>query len=492
MEEDWDRQARPRSVAVPEEAAHRLLKLCRKRSLREVEAELAGLPETARDWRVALAQGWVAARYGRNRDAEAALQKSVLLAGKETEPRLLLARLFRAEGRQAEAAETYRQVIELDGRHAEARAELAQSLQALGAMPEALAILKPLREEALRAAWPPERLHWLASVYTRLAREREAIALLERAAGLDPTQFAIGHALRHLRGQVAPVWHFAMMQDESRHAAYEQALAKVVTPASVVLEIGTGSGILAMLAARSGASHVYTCESDPMLAETAREIIARNGLSEKITVIAKASQELRIGRDLPVKANVLLSEILGDTVFSEDLLAITADARKRLLTPEAALIPWKVSAMTCLAGGPKLAARGRVGDVAGFDLSPFNRFAPNMLTLDLVQSDFTAFSAPQETFPALLSDLPKQPRLEIFSYESLGEGEVDGLVQWNRLYLAEDVIFENAPPREWRPSSWRHCVFVFERPIVARGGDAIEVSGLHNGKILSFLEGRWR
>ncbi|MEX0923023.1 MAG: 50S ribosomal protein L11 methyltransferase [Rhodovibrionaceae bacterium] len=492
MAEDREGPVPPRAAEMPEDSAQRLLKLCREGRLGEVERELSGLPETARDWRIALARGWAAARHGRNREAETALQRAAERAGRETEPALLLARLYRSERRFSESAAVYRQAIELDAKHAEARAELAQCLHALGALSDARETLEPLREEAARRHWPAERLHWLAAAYTRIARERDAIPLLEQAAEKAPTQFGIGHALRHLRGQVAPAWHFAMMRDEKRHAAYAEALAKTVTPESLVLEIGTGSGILAMLAAKAGARHVYSCESDPLIAETARGIVAKNGLAGKITVIAKPSQQLRIGQDLPEPADILLSEILGDTVFSEDLLAITADARARLLTPGAVLIPWKVAAMTCLAGGDKLAALSRVGRVAGFDLSAFNRFAPSMLALDLTQHDFTSLSAPREIFAAELAAPPDQPRQERFTYWASGEGRAEGLLQWNRLYLAEDLVFENAPPEDWRPSSWRHCFFSFERAIALRAGDSVEVTGLHNGKILSFLEGRWR
>lgn len=487
-----ERPRSPRAAQVPEDTAQRLLKLCRAGRLSEVEQELSATLDGARDWRVALARGWVAARHGRNRDAETALKQAVELAGRESEALLILARLYRSERRYAEAAAAYRRIIETDSRHHDARAELAQSLHALGALPEAHSILKPLREEALRDSWPAERLHWLAAAYTRIGREGEAIPLLEMAAEAAPTNFGTSHALRQLRGKVVPSWHFAMMQDEARNAAYAEALAKTVTPQSVVLEIGTGSGILAMLAAKAGARHVYTCESEPLLAETAKRIVADNGFSDRITVIAKPSQQLRLEQDLPEPADILLSELLSDSVYSEDLLAITADARARLLKPDAQLIPWKVSAMTCLAGGPRLAASSQVGSAAGFDLRRFNRFAPRSLTLELTLKDFSALSAPLETFPAELAAPPGQPRQERYSYRASAEGAAAGLLQWNRLYLAGEVVFENAPAAEWRPSSWRHTFFAFDRLVEVAAGDEIEVTGLHNGKILSFQEGRWR
>ena len=58
-----------------------------------------------------------------------------------------------------------------------------------------------------------------------------------------------------------------MINDDERNAAYERALARAVTPDSVVFEIGTGSGLVAMMAARAGARLVVTCEAVPVLAE---------------------------------------------------------------------------------------------------------------------------------------------------------------------------------------------------------------------------------
>jgi type II protein arginine methyltransferase len=73
-----------------------------------------------------------------------------------------------------------------------------------------------------------------------------------------------------------PRWHFAMMNDEGRNQAFNAAIRNSVTSDSTVLEIGTGAGLLAMMAAKQGAT-VFTCESIPQLASLAEEVIQHNG-----------------------------------------------------------------------------------------------------------------------------------------------------------------------------------------------------------------------
>jgi len=93
-----------------------------------------------------------------------------------------------------------------------------------------------------------------------------------------------------------------MVADLARNDAFEAAINRAVRPDEVVLDIGTETGLLAMMAARAGARHVYACEKVPDLADLAREIIARNGLADRITVIARESTDLAIGDEMPERA----------------------------------------------------------------------------------------------------------------------------------------------------------------------------------------------
>ena len=116
--------------------------------------------------------------------------------------------------------------------------------------------------------------------------------------------------LRFLHQRMIPRWHFSMLNDKGRNEAYDRALRTLVKPGDLVLDIGAGSGLLAMMAVRAGAGHVVSCEMIKPLADKAVEIVARNGMSQQITVVAKKSTQLLVGGDLPERADLLVAEIL--------------------------------------------------------------------------------------------------------------------------------------------------------------------------------------
>jgi precorrin-6B methylase 2 len=143
------------------------------------------------------------------------------------------------------------------------------------------------------------------------------------------------------RGWADPVEHARMLHDERRTTDYQAALTKAVRPGDVVLDVGTGSGVLAIAAARAGARRVYAVEASD-IADVAERVFAANGVQDRVTLIAGWSRQI----ELPEPADVLVSEIIGNEPFEEEILETTLDARRRLLKPGARVIP---NALTLLA-----------------------------------------------------------------------------------------------------------------------------------------------
>ena len=139
---------------------------------------------------------------------------------------------------------------------------------------------------------------------------------------------------RPAMGWADPVEHARMLHDARRTGDYMAAIIAAVRPGDVVVDIGTGSGVLAVAAARAGARRVYAVEGSD-IAEVAGRVFAANGVADTVTLIPGWSRQI----ELPEPADLLVAEIIGNEPLEEEILETTLDARRRLLKSDARLIP---------------------------------------------------------------------------------------------------------------------------------------------------------
>jgi len=125
-----------------------------------------------------------------------------------------------------------------------------------------------------------------------------------------------------------------MIADRVRMQAYGRALERAVGPDSVVLDIGTGTGIFALIACRLGARRIFAIEPDPVIA-VARETARANGCADRIEFIQAVSTRVT----LPERATVLVCDIRSILPLHRSIVPTIADARDRLLADGATLIP---------------------------------------------------------------------------------------------------------------------------------------------------------
>jgi SAM-dependent methyltransferase len=133
--------------------------------------------------------------------------------------------------------------------------------------------------------------------------------------------------------------HRTMICDRVRTEGFRRAIEAVVRPGDVVLDVGAGSGILSMFAARAGAARVYAVERTTV-AVLARDLVAANGLTEIIEVIHGDVLDV----ELPEPVDVIVSEWLGGFGIDEGMLAPVIAARDRWLKPGGTMIPQSVTA----------------------------------------------------------------------------------------------------------------------------------------------------
>jgi 16S rRNA G966 N2-methylase RsmD len=162
------------------------------------------------------------------------------------------------------------------------------------------------------------------------------LQLARIGALLAPSQS--GAVASATRGFDRPAIHISMLDDRARTQAFISALAEVIRPGDVVVDIGTGTGVLAIAAARAGARHVYAIE-EGRIADAAQALVTANGLGDRVTVVRGRSTRVV----LPEQATVLVSETIGNDPLDESIVETLRDARARLLAPGARTVPRELS-----------------------------------------------------------------------------------------------------------------------------------------------------
>ena len=339
------------------------------------------------------------------------------------------------------------------------------------------------RAELIEALLPkaqgkPRALLHVAELLRAERQEARAVELCDQALALAPgdREFAIRAHVFLAAG--VPTWHFDIVRDAARNEAYEAALRRAIKPGSRVLDIGTGTGILAMMAARAGAAEVFACEMNPMVARAAAEIVAANGLADRIRVIPKHSNALDADADLGGRVDIVVSEIVTNDILGEEVLDAHERAVRDLLVPGGQVIPAFGIARVALAEEPAL-DQERLGTISGFDLSIFNRLRAPSIPTGVGTGTLALRSDPADLFAFDLgTDQYCKPARSTIELRSHG-GRVNSVVQWMVLGMDQAGTYE-AAPRAMERSAWALVLHPLPEPLDTEPGQAVRVTGAHD------------
>jgi precorrin-6B methylase 2 len=275
-------------------------------------------------------------------------------------------------------------------------------------------------------------------------------------------------------GAVGP--HIAMLDDTVRTNAFCRAIARTVRPGDVVVDVGTGSGILAVAAARAGARRVYAIEVSD-LAPVAAEVARANGFGAVVEVVRGWSTEV----ELPERGDVLVTETIGNDPLDEQILTIVADAAERLLHPGARIIPAALEVLAWPVQVPDEARRrgvvtpahvARWREAYGIDLTPLEaagdgrpvaqRRSPAELRAWRRLGPGTTVASVRLPSARRLADTPAE--LPLTSAGNLG-----GVLIGFRAALADGVDLTVGPANPG--THWAPISFVLPEPVAVRPGD---------------------
>jgi predicted RNA methylase len=392
---------------------------------------------------------------------------------------LLLARVAAKRGALEKAIGHLDQMLELAPRHLDALIEKGALLHRIGRADDAA------RCFAIARSIAPENELVLTNLAVALAdsgRRHEALIEFRSLLELQPDNIHVRHQLRRLTSVMVPFWHIPMLNDVRRNDAFEWAICKAVEkegPDARILDIGTGSGLLSMMAARAGANTIVTCEKVPVIAETAERIVALNGYEGQIRVVNKSSTQIVVGKDIEARADILIAEILSSDLLAEDVLSTFEDAHARLLREGATIVPRAATAVGCLVESDILSEYAFVAEVSGFDVSPFGALAAQRLPVHGSMTSWRRLSGDIDLLRIDLSAREHVAEIRKLPIAVKEDGVAVGVIQWMNVDLADGVAFSNHPD-DYSDGGWLQVLHTFPQPIPVSAGERLDVMVGHD------------
>jgi protein arginine N-methyltransferase 1 len=263
----------------------------------------------------------------------------------------------------------------------------------------------------------------------------------------------------------------AMIGDSARMDAYSEALSRVVTDGSVVLDIGAGTGIFSFLCCKLGASKVYAIEPNEAM-HLGKRLAQANGFGDRIEWFQELSTKVK----LPEKVDVIVSDLRGVLPFYRQHIPSIIDARERFLSPEGVLISSKdtlrVAIATDEAGYAQKVAPWKNNEY-GFDFSLVRKELTNGFSKDWVSRekllsddvhwcdlDYRTITSP---------NVSGTMRLEI-NQSGMGHG----FYVWFDATLLDDVGFSGGPGAD-REMVYGCTFFPWDEPVRLEKGDSVAI-----------------
>ena len=259
-----------------------------------------------------------------------------------------------------------------------------------------------------------------------------------------------------------------MLADRVRTFAYAEALRRTVAPDAVVLDIGTGTGVWALLACRLGARRVYAVEAGPII-HLAEQLAAANVCADRITFIRALSTEIT----LPEPADIVVSDIHGVLPFLGGGLEALIDARRHL-RHGAAMIPREDTTWAAVVEAETVYTDyvGGWSDICGADLSTGRMMALN--STRKVRVERAALLTPPHAWHAIDYRTLASPHASAeFTTTIERPGTAHGLALWFDSVLADGIALSNAPGGD--ALIYGQLFFPWQEPIAVSRGDRVTV-----------------
>ncbi|ULQ47357.1 methyltransferase domain-containing protein [Flagellatimonas centrodinii] len=265
--------------------------------------------------------------------------------------------------------------------------------------------------------------------------------------------------------------HRKLLGDTGRNRAFHAALKSVIAPGrTTVADLGAGTGFLSFLARQLGARECWLVEYSEAL-DLARQLAKANGITG-LHFIEGHSGEI----DNPPKADVVVSETLGNYALEEGLLETLIDAR-RYLRPGGTVLPQGLQQFVAPVTDPGLQREIDIWGDVGFDLdlSRAREISLNNLYVRSIRPDqLGATGRCWETLDFRpTAAAPASRRTATVQIDGL-VGTVHGLALWWVCTLVPGTAISTAPDAP--PTHWEQIYLPLLQALPLSPGDHLEVT----------------
>lgn len=262
----------------------------------------------------------------------------------------------------------------------------------------------------------------------------------------------------------------SMIADRVRTDAYASALEHALRPDSVVLDIGTGTGLFALLACKLGARKVYAVEPDDAIA-VARDIARCNGFGDRIEFV----QDLSFRVELPEKVDVVVSDVRGVLPLYARSVQAILDARRRFLVDGGVLIPFRDRLMAAPVEAPNLYEKHTdpwETPLHGIDMTAASRYVKNTWHSGRARPEQLVATGRclGELDYAALSDVDLKGAA---SWQMQRDATLHGLSVWFESDLGPDSTISSGP--ENSELVYGCAFFPLKEPVSVAEGDHLDV-----------------
>lgn len=262
-------------------------------------------------------------------------------------------------------------------------------------------------------------------------------------------------------------YHRTLIADRVRNQAFEKALRAVIKKGeTTVADIGAGTGLLGLMAAKLGAREVFLYEAAEV-AGVAAKILKANGARNCHLIPCHSTEMVD-----PPRADVVVSETLGNYAFEEHMIETLADAKKRFLKPGGAIIPRALEQFVAPVVSDRIQVEFDAWEGTGLDLSVARQMSLNNIYVRTLQ--------PNELLGAQVWDKiafgtdARSARKGDVSWKLAEAATVYGFAVWWEAELVPGVTLSTAPgaPR----THWEQLYFPLLAPIAVKKGESVGVN----------------